>query len=89
MITENGTVTDMKATVDAGTRTVSFVTTHFSTFALVSESAQPVAPLRLFNPYELTVTHLCTADEEEYESLAEIGWRQEGIAWYGISPAEK
>mgnify|MGYP004592802195 CR=1 FL=1 len=35
-VADDGTVTDMNATVDAEARTVSFTTTHFSTFALAN-----------------------------------------------------
>ncbi len=48
-VADDGTVTDMNATVDAEARTVSFTTTHFSTFALANvagattgENVQPL-----------------------------------------------
>lgn len=47
-VADDGTVTDMNATVDADARTVSFTTTHFSTFALANvaggqgEQVQPL-----------------------------------------------
>lgn len=47
-VADDGTVTDMNATVDAEARTVSFTTTHFSTFALANvaggqgEQVQPL-----------------------------------------------
>lgn len=44
-VADDGTVTDMKATVDAGARTVSFTTTHFSTFALANVVDNTVASL--------------------------------------------
>ena len=38
-IADDGTITDMDATVDATVRTVTFTTTHFSTFALANVPA--------------------------------------------------
>ena len=40
-VADDGTVTDMGATVDAGARTVTFTTTHFSTFVLANVGGQP------------------------------------------------
>lgn len=40
-VADDGTVTDMGATVDAEARTVTFTTTHFSTFVLANVGGQP------------------------------------------------
>ena len=85
-VAEDGTVTDMKATVDASKGTVSFVITHFSTFALVELSEQPVTMLRLYNQY--TGEHLYTADGGEKDLLVGLGWTYEGEAWTAPATGE-
>ena len=50
--------------------------------ALVDEYLSIMAmPIwRLYNPY--SGEHHFTADENEYATLASLGWTQEGVAWY-------
>ena len=39
---------------------------------------------RQFNPYARTGTHNYTASKEENDHLVSVGWRKEGIGWYGL-----
>ena len=48
--------------------------------------AEGAVPLyRQYNPYAETGTHNYTADENENDTLVELGWEEEGIAWYGVA----
>lgn len=38
---------------------------------------------RLYNPS--TGDHHYTTDSNEYATLSRIGWKQEGVAWYGVA----
>ena len=52
-----------------------------------SRSADPargVALWREYNPNALAGAHNFTADEREHLALCALGWRGEGIAWYGV-----
>ena len=47
---------------------------------------------RLYNPNAKSGAHHFTTSKEEYEWLARLGWRKEGVAWYGADssvPANK
>ena len=44
------------------------------------EEAKVKAMYRLYNPY--TSEHFYTADVNERDGLASVGWSYEGIAWY-------
>lgn len=63
-IADDGTVTDMNATVDVESRTVSFTTTHFSTFVLANIEGDGVAS---------QVKPLDTNDEQSAGTLADTG----------------
>lgn len=39
---------------------------------------------RLFNPYAQVGTHIFTIERSEYDSLAGVGWRQEGAKLQGL-----
>lgn len=39
---------------------------------------------RLYNPYSTTASHHYTANAAEANSLIRLGWRYEGIGWYGL-----
>ena len=39
---------------------------------------------RQYNSYATTGAHNFTKSEDDYLGLCAIGWRGEGIAWYGI-----
>ncbi len=39
---------------------------------------------RQYNPYARTGTHNYTASKEENDHLVSVGWREEGIGWYGL-----
>ena len=43
-----------------------------------------VALYRQYNPYATTGTHNYTASRDEVNNLVSVGWRAEGVAWYGI-----
>ena len=63
-IADDGTVTDMNATVDAEARTVSFTTTHFSTFALANVEGDGAAS---------QLKPLPSSDEKPAGALADTG----------------
>ena len=66
---------------DPGTATVtltgkgSYAGTKTATFAI----EQPVKVYRLYNKW--SGEHLFTTSSDEYDSLAKLGWQQEGVAW--------
>lgn len=39
---------------------------------------------RQYNPYARTGTHNYTASKEENDLLVSVGWREEGVGWYGV-----
>lgn len=67
-IADNGAVTDMNATVDANARTISFETTHFSTFALASVDSTP-APIPTDPTKDVKRTNLIPATGDPLSSL--------------------
>jgi len=44
-------------------------------------SGEPL--FRQFNPYETIGTHNYTLSVAERDNLVSLGWKDEGIAWYG------
>lgn len=61
---------------------ISFITAAAAVFAMgipVQAEESTLNVYRLFNPYN--DEHLYTADENEYNSLGDLGWIQEGIGW--------
>lgn len=49
------------------------------------EPADGAVPLyRQYNPFAATGTHNYTTSKFENDSLVSAGWREEGIAWYGV-----
>ena len=51
----------------------------------VRESSAGGMPIyRLFNPYAQVGTHIFTIERSEYDSLAGVGWRQEGAKLQGL-----
>lgn len=54
-VAEDGTVTDMNGTVDADARTITFETTHFSTYVLANvKGSEPTKPTEPTNPTKPT-----------------------------------
>lgn len=44
---------------------------------------------RVYNPNALEAgAHHYTADADERDRLVEVGWSDEGIAWYGMNEEE-
>ena len=41
---------------------------------------------RQYNPYATTGTHNYTTSPVENDHLVSVGWKEEGIAWYGVDP---
>lgn len=58
---------------------VSLLTVLSSSTALATESA---TIHRLYNRY--IGWRFYTADASERDALVEVGWRDDGVAWYGI-----
>lgn len=51
--------------------------------AAPDDSASPIIPVyRLYNP--AIQTHILTIDQNEYNTLPSLGWRQEGIAFNAV-----
>ena len=48
---------------------------------LTSDSSQ-VTMHRLYNPY--TGEHFYTASDAERDNLVGVGWKEEGVGWYGV-----
>ena len=44
-----------------------------------------VPQYRLYNPNAQTGIHHYTSSTQERDHLASLGWRTEGIGWYGMS----
>ena len=42
-----------------------------------------MAVLRAYNPNALAGSHVFTASAGEHSMLADLGWSDEGVAWYG------
>lgn len=79
-VADDGTVTDMNATVDAEAGTVSFTTTHFSTFVLANVKAdkQPVVKdpsddVTTGTTTDVTGDDAGNAGDEKTEDLAKTG----------------
>ncbi len=52
--------------------------------AWCSDEAQGTPIYRLFNPYETTNYHMFTISTAERDLLVSVGWRFEGVAFYGV-----
>ena len=50
----------------------------------IGETYSTVKDPRQFNPNAVTGTHNYTPSKAENDYLASIGWRAEGIGWYGV-----
>ena len=54
-----------------------------------AEATTEYAPVyRLYNKFAPGGDHHYTMDKDEYDSLVEIGWTGEGIAWYSLDKGE-
>lgn len=47
------------------------------------KTARGIPVYRCYNPYATTATHHYTKNANEVRALQRLGWRYEGIAWYG------
>ena len=52
--------------------------------AWCSDEAQGTPIYRLFNPYVQTNYHMFTTGADERDLLVSVGWRFEGVAFYGV-----
>ena len=51
-----------------------------------SDDARSVTVWREYNPYQAAHNHNYTADYSEHQYLLSVGWRDEGVGWYGVNP---
>jgi len=49
-----------------------------------SDPNETVPLYREYNPNMFSCNHNYTKDKEEHDGLVSIGWRDEGIGWYGV-----
>ncbi len=70
---------------------LSFETSHFSDYVIVydetvpNRDVKPVEMHRLYNPNAVMAgAHHYTIDGFERDYLVDVGWSEEGIAWYGM-----
>ena len=79
---ETGTGTAAGASSETGTGAASGASSKTGTGTVAGASGNPVPVYRAYNPN--SGRHSFTADVSEQKALAELGWQDEGIAWYGI-----
>lgn len=48
------------------------------------QEASGIPVYRLYNPNSTTASHHYTANADEANMLADLGWNYEGIAWYAV-----
>lgn len=54
-----------------------------ATLEAATKTFVPSAPMhRLYSQW--SGEHFCTSSGEEHDFLLEVGWRDEGIGWYGV-----
>jgi len=52
--------------------------------AWYSDDQERVPLYREYNPNEFANNHNYTTDKGEHDSLLGLGWKDEGLAWYGV-----